>query len=109
MLAPIVMHQRWRGLSLRTNLGKVEKEKLKASIRIYYTCCRHRSSLGYCFTTTGSTRNSFDKAPMKNKRSVHPFLGYIFLILLTPPFLIGQYGTGTSLGTVTDPTGAIIS
>src|SRR5882724_2657791 len=25
MLAPIVMHQRWRGLSLRTNLGKVEK------------------------------------------------------------------------------------
>src|ERR1700681_4406039 len=46
---------------------------------------------------------------MKGKRAIHALSVYIFLFLLTQPFLLGQYGTGTILGTVTDPTGAIIS
>ena len=46
---------------------------------------------------------------MKRERGIHALLVYFFLLLLTPPILIGQYGTGTILGTVTDPTGAIIS
>src|SRR5438034_1296750 len=45
---------------------------------------------------------------MKSKRAIQALLSSVLLLLLTPPFLIGQYGTGTILGTITDPTGTVI-
>src|SRR5947209_3258902 len=46
---------------------------------------------------------------MKGKRAIQALVGNVLLLLLMPHSLPGQYGTGTILGTITDPTGAVIS
>src|SRR5205823_4376030 len=45
---------------------------------------------------------------MQRKRLVGASLGIVLCALLAPAILFGQYGSGAILGTVTDPTGAVI-
>jgi hypothetical protein len=45
---------------------------------------------------------------MQRNRLLQTFIGTVLSALLLPMGLLGQYGTGTILGTVTDPTGAVV-
>jgi len=45
---------------------------------------------------------------MQGRCRIRVFLGCLAILAMLPLALFGQYGTGTILGTVTDPTGAVI-